>query len=200
MWTLLAAVVAAAAATGTASSERAAPRAASESVRPVDAMAKAAFNRGWHDSHTFTRLVDKVERSGVIVHVETSLRLPPTIGGQLFFVTQAADGSRYLRIRLNARASAFDMAARLGHELQHAVEVAHGGVRDGGGLARLYRAIGTELEPGVFDTAEARDVEERVKAELFGRRTALVAAPCPWMARREGLAADFRSGTKTRHP
>jgi hypothetical protein len=139
-------------------------------------MAQAAFDRGRRQSHTFTRLVDELERSGVIVHVETSLRMRQTIGGQFFFVTEGADGSRYLRIRLNARASAIDLTARLGHELQHAVEASRAGVRDAASLARLYRAVGTELDPGVFDTRAARDAEARVTAELFGEHGVAVAS------------------------
>jgi hypothetical protein len=36
-------------------------------------MARAAFDRGRRQSQTFARLVAELERSGVIVHVETSL-------------------------------------------------------------------------------------------------------------------------------
>jgi hypothetical protein len=145
-------------------------------VRPTDAMAQAAFDRGRQQSPTFTRLVDELERSGVIVHVETSLRMRQTLGGQFFFVTEGADGSRYLRIRLNARAGAIDLTARLGHELQHAVEASRAGVRNTAGLVRLYRAVGTELDPGVFDTEAARDIQERVTAELFDGRAVAVAS------------------------
>jgi hypothetical protein len=152
-------------------------------VRPTDAMAQAAFDRGQHRSRTFARLVEELERSGVIVHVETSLRLRQTIGGQFFFVTEGADGSPYLRIRLNARAGAIDLTARLGHELQHAVEATRAGVRDSAGLALLYRAIGTELEPGVFDTSAARDIQARVTMELFDERPVAVASRAGWTAR-----------------
>jgi hypothetical protein len=94
-----------------------------------------------------------------------------------------------LRIRLNARAGAVDLTARLGHELQHAVELARAVVSSDAGLARSYRAIGTELEPGVFDTEAGRDVEARVTAELFGRQAAF-AAPCPWTAALAAWRAD----------
>ena len=114
-------------------------------VRPMDAMAQAAFDRGRTRSRTFARLVQELERSRVIVYVETSLRMRAAVGGQFFFVAKGADGSRYLRIRLNARAGAIDLTARLGHELQHATEVSREAVSDKAGMARLYRVIGEEL-------------------------------------------------------
>jgi hypothetical protein len=188
MRTFLGVVVAAAATIGTAAAENAAalPR-----VRPTDPMARAALDRGRHQSPTFARLVEELERSTVIVHVETSLRLRPTIGGQFFFVTEGADGSRFLRIRLNAHAGAVDLTARLGHELQHAVEVARTVVRDSAGMARLYRAIGSELEPGVFDTAAAHDVEARVTTELLSRRVPVPAARGGWTAARASCPAGW---------
>jgi hypothetical protein len=149
-------------------------------VRPMDAMAQAAFDRGRSRSPTFARLVQELERSRVIVYVETSLRLPASLGGQFFFVTEAADGSRYLRIRLNARAGAVDLTARLGHELQHAAEVSRGAVTDTASMARLYRAIGEEPDPKVFDTSAARAVEARVTAELFDRRASARTSRCEW--------------------
>ena len=158
-------------------------------VRPMDGMAQAAFDRGRARSRTFARLVRELERSKVIVYVETSLRLPATIGGQFFLVSEGADGSRFLRIRLNARAGAIDLTARLGHELQHAVEVARTATRDAAGMARLYRAIGAELDPGVFDTAAARDVEAQVTAELFGRAAPSGTSACEWRRGRGGPPA-----------
>jgi hypothetical protein len=152
-------------------------------IRPMDAMAQAAFDRGLTRSRTFARLVQELERSRVVVYVETSLRLRSTIGGQFFLVSQGADGSRFLRIRLNARAGAMDLTARLGHELQHAVEVSRTVVKDAAGVARLYRAIGTELDPGVFDTAAARDTEARVTNELFSRAAPVTASDCEWRGR-----------------
>jgi hypothetical protein len=153
-------------------------------VRPTDAMAQAAFDRGWSRSSTFARLVRELDRSNVIVYVETALRLPSTIGGQCFLVGQGADGTRFLRIRLNARASAIDLTARLGHELQHTAEVSRTAAMDAVAMARLYRAIGTELDPSVFDTAAARHVEAQVTAEMFARAAPPMITACEWRGRR----------------
>jgi hypothetical protein len=184
--TLLAVIGTALATSGSAAGDSAPPASGITRERPPDAIAQAAFDRGRSRSQIFARLVEELEGSDVIVHVERFIRLQQSIGGQLFFVTEGAEGDRFLRIRLNARAAAFDMTATLAHELQHALEVARAaGVRDEAGLARLYRAIGTELEPGVFDSRAARDVEALVRAELFGASIAAVRASCGWMDDRD---------------
>jgi hypothetical protein len=59
----------------------------------------------------------------------------------------------------------------LGHELQHAVEIADAReVTDNDTVAKLYRRIGHELEPCQgrrrFDTAAAREIGDRVLLEL----------------------------------
>jgi hypothetical protein len=149
-------------------------------VRTMDAMAAAAFDRGRRRSRTFERLVQQLERSRVLVYVETSTRMRAAVGGQLVFGALGADGTPFLRIRLNARADAIDQTARLAHELQHASEVVRGGVRSDAEMARLYRAIGTEFEPLIFETRAARTVQARVTEELFARRVPVVEAACPW--------------------
>jgi len=101
------------------------------------------------------------------------------VGGQIVFGALGADGTSFLRIRLNARVDAVDLTARLGHELQHAAEVVRGGVRSDAEMARLYRAIGTEFEPSIFETRAARTVQARVTEELFARHVPEVETACP---------------------
>jgi hypothetical protein len=150
-------------------------------VRTMDAMAAAALERGRRASRTFERLVRQLERSRVLVYVETSTRMRAAAGGQLVFGALGADGTPFLRIRLNARADAIDLTARLAHELQHAAEVVQGGVRSDAGMARLYRAIGTEFEPSIFETPAARTIQARVTEELFARHVPEAEeAACPW--------------------
>jgi hypothetical protein len=149
-------------------------------VRTMDPMAAAALDRGRRGSRTFEGLIQQLERSRVLVYVESSTRMRSAVGGQLVFGALGADGTPFLRIRLNARADAIDLTARLAHELQHAAEVVRGGVRSEADMAQLYRVIGTEFEPSIFETRAARTVQAQVTEELFARHVPRVETACPW--------------------
>jgi hypothetical protein len=86
------------------------------------------------------------------------------------FITRAGR-HRYLRISIDARAHEDPAVALLGHELQHAWEIAQAGwVADQDGVAELYRQIGhrTGGDAGLLqvDTRAGPDVERQVFAEL----------------------------------
>ena len=68
-------------------------------------------------------LVAQLESSNVIVHIVPSSQMPGGIGGTTQFVTSRG-GYRYLRITLAADLGLRVRSAILGHELQHACEVA----------------------------------------------------------------------------
>jgi hypothetical protein len=69
------------------------------------------------------------------------------------------------------------------------VEVARAEVRSDGEMARLYRAIGTEVGPSMFETQAARNVQWQVKEELFARTVAVNDEACPWSSWRRTAAA-----------
>src|SRR5690349_1433881 len=80
-----------------------------------------------------------------------------------------ATGFRYVRIQLALRGAPEDAIAVLGHELQHAVEVAEAiDVIDAGGLEKLYRRIGVRSGPQVYDTIAAQELGKVVRRELAG--------------------------------
>lgn len=63
-----------------------------------------------------------------------------------------------------------ELVAILGHELQHAAEIAAAPwVHDAGTLARLYRRIGLRLGSNAFDTAAA---QRPVRADADATATA----------------------------
>ena len=108
----------------------------------------------------------RLEESDIIVYVEEVPRLPGALEGRMMMLT-AAHGRRYVRIQLALRGATDDSIAVLGHELQHAVEVAQEtGVIDQATLAALYRRIGTRGGPEVYDTRAAQDVGRIVRREL----------------------------------
>ena len=119
-------------------------------------------------SGTFARLVRAIDDTDVIVYVEIVNSLPTGLDGRLSFSTKAG-GFRYLRIQVPANTGKHDLIAVVGHELQHALEIAeHPNVQDSDGVAGLYKLIGLQMH-GVdrYDTAAARSIGRRVRAELL---------------------------------
>jgi hypothetical protein len=117
-------------------------------------------------SPTFQALVRELEASDVIVYIDRNLRLRPSIRGGITFVT-AGEGVRYLNVWLNPRYTGPQMMATLGHELQHAVEVARAPeVTTAEAFARHYRHIGVRGESDNWDTAAARHAGRLVAREL----------------------------------
>ncbi len=136
-------------------------------VRGAGELAAALLDDGAHRSYTFAHLLDAIERSDVIVYVELAPDLPVSLAGRLM-LAGCAHGQRYLRIQIAPAGSPEDLIATLGHELQHAVEVADAPeVRDARALVELYARIGMGGRDGEhFDTAAARTVGRTVKSEL----------------------------------
>lgn len=121
------------------------------------------------ESSIFRDLLDRLEATDLVVYLTemtTWSRSAPQ--AQLAFVT-TAEKTRYVLIRIDGlRLSHVDRISALGHELQHALEVAADPtVRDSAGLAALYRRIGWEAQRGRFETSAAREVGTRVRRELI---------------------------------
>lgn len=118
-------------------------------------------------SRTFAALVEAIDASDVIVHVEEVHTLPVGVDGRLSFV-HAAGGVRYLRAQVLTGRGAVDTMSVVGHELQHALEVAmHKDVRDDASFAALYVRIGDKpARADRYDTAAAREAGRRVRDEM----------------------------------
>jgi hypothetical protein len=111
-------------------------------VRPLDPVVGELVVRGYRASRTFRALVDVLEHSDVIVHVEQVARGGEGLAGSTRFVTRAG-GQRYVRITLFGRWTVSQTVALIGHELQHAVEVANAEwVVDQNTCLELFHAIG----------------------------------------------------------
>lgn len=138
-------------------------------VRAVDKRITHAIADGLRRSSTFTGLVLALNRSDVIVYIETAPGLPASIAGRMLIVAGPSN-QRYLRIQIAGRIRGNELIALLAHELQHALEVAESpAVRDEPSLIALYEAIGS---PGSathrYDTIAAQDTGRRVRLELIG--------------------------------
>jgi hypothetical protein len=139
-------------------------------VRPVGSRITVLLERGYAASHTLAMLVDALEDTDIIVHVTECWFFDGAQAGDTQFVATAG-GQRYLRIRLDMRMHDEAAIAMLGHELQHAWEIAaHPWVVDQETLAQLYAQIGYErqraLRSHAVETAAARDTARDVLKEL----------------------------------
>jgi hypothetical protein len=136
-------------------------------LRPLTSLATEFVARGLDGSPTFRSLVERIERSDVIVYVDLVRRTPGAPDG----ATRLLNASRYFRfllVSINQDLAPADIVAMLGHELQHAVEIAdRPGIRDAVTLARYYRDEGIfELREGCVCSEAARDAARRVRVEL----------------------------------
>ena len=141
-------------------------------VRAVDPQAQEWIRVGASASKTFRTLLARLASSDLIVYVEIVDRIIGGAAGHLYFVTAKA-GVRYVRIEVVADGTVREMVALLGHELQHAVEIAAAPhVRDPQSMARLYLGMTENLPSTKYDSAAARVTEERVRREISGYRAA----------------------------
>lgn len=139
----------------------------SRHVRTNDRSVRRLLTRGFTRSPTFARLMARLELSDVIVYVEEMPRLPGALEGRMMMLPRA-HANRYIRIQIALRGSPDDSTAVLGHELQHAVEVAEAPeVSDEPGLARLYQRIGMAGGAHVYDTLAAQAAGRQVRKELI---------------------------------
>ena len=147
-----------------------APAAASmPRVRALDASLRELLATGYQSSPTLRALVDRLERSDVIVHLERLTTSSPGVSGTLRFVARAG-GFRYVRIAIGPAPRSHALAM-LAHELQHALEVAADPETvDEASFAALYRRIGQECRRRVtrrqFDTKAAQAIARQVLDEL----------------------------------
>jgi hypothetical protein len=139
-------------------------------VRTNDPAVAAALSRGSARSATFRLLLDRLDRSTVIVHVQRA-SFRRMSDGKTQFVS-AADEYRSLRTTIQIDVAGDWLIGLLGHELQHAVEVADApDVRSEKTYGRLYARIGVpsvtcHRSGACFDTPAARAAGYRVIEEL----------------------------------
>jgi len=169
--TMLRSVVLAVLCTGAAvSAATAADAPVSERIRPIAPYLAAFLRDGAANSSTFRALVARIDASDVIVYVMPA-DLGSRVRGQLRFMG-ASRGVRYLQIELGWQLGEQTAIAALGHELQHAVEVAEAPwVQDAASLEREFARIGHPSTPARFgesgyDTYAAVQAGERVWREL----------------------------------
>ena len=141
-------------------------------VRTIDSRLDVLILEGARRSPMFRTLVDRLNRSTVIAYVQSRL-LPGGLSGRLTFVG-VGQPWRYLRIEIECRQSMVDQIAALGHELQHAVEIADAaGAVDQASIRALYGTIGFAIDDSLrrFESDAAKRAGTRVRRELSARHS-----------------------------
>jgi hypothetical protein len=138
-------------------------------VRVTDARLRSLVAEGLHRSRTFAGLVTALNHSDVIVYIESVMILPKGTMGRLTMMPRAGE-YRYLRVQIRAELSRPEAIALIGHELQHAMEIAGATeVRDTPAMIRLYERIGhASTGEHAYDTDAAQDMGRTVRRELAG--------------------------------
>lgn len=139
-------------------------------VRPLSEHARVTLADGRTRSPTVARLLAALDESDVIVFVDT--RVDPAIPTAETSLMTTSAGARYVSVIVNPRLSPDQRIEYLGHELQHAVEIAEDDcVVDGPSIRRRFAEIGREV-PGAgphavaFETDQARQISLDVRREL----------------------------------
>jgi hypothetical protein len=125
---------------------------------------------GFRRSATFRQLVLALEQTDVIVYVTPGVCEAGRIAGCLMRFVHRTGNDRYLRIVVARVPSEERVIAIVGHELQHAREVADAAVADTGGMLALFRRTSVRQCRGVlvecYETQAAIDVQDAILKEL----------------------------------
>ena len=140
-------------------------------LRPLDPWAAESFERVIERSALARELTGRIASSDLVVYIETLTVMPTDLGGTTRFITSAG-GYRYVRISLRRELEANERAAILGHELQHACELADSTAGDLPAVRRLYEEFGHRVSrrEELFETRAALLAGQRVWLELRSRQ------------------------------
>lgn len=139
-------------------------------VRGGDSLARETLEEATAASPTVARLVTELQSSDLIVTVVCGA-VPTGINGYARMM-RAAGGFRHVRVVLRMPNDRRELMRVLGHELQHAVEMAGmPDVCDDESQAMAFRRVGVSMaRDGYFETDAAVRTGKQVGRELDGRR------------------------------
>jgi hypothetical protein len=135
-------------------------------VRGLDMRARELLQRATQASRTVTALIAALDRTDVLVLVQVTFT-PKGHAGVTRMIGSA--DHRIVLVTIDTKPLLLDQVMWLGHELQHAREIADAGeVRDQAALRRLMERIGwrTGAESSEFETDAAVAVGRQVQREV----------------------------------
>ncbi len=139
-------------------------------LRAVSGPARSLLTEALARSPTIARMVRTLEDYRVFVFIDTMVD-PAVPTGQTSLMASTPAG-RYIHVVLNPALMRDRRIELLGHELQHALEIARADdVQDGVSLRRHFTEFGRALgisgrRDASFETDAARDVELQVRRDL----------------------------------
>jgi len=129
-----------------------------ESVRLLDSVRE--------QSSTVRRMLERLETSDMITYI----RIAPAFG-RLRATTRIighVPEARFVLISITSLAADVDRVLLLGHELQHAVELADAPwVHDDRGMVEMYERIGWRELSNAFETPAAVEAGRKVREEVY---------------------------------
>lgn len=147
-------------------------RAGGPRVRPDDGRSAAIVLEGMERSATLRGLIDALEARDVIIYIQMQPSLKGRLAGAVTWVT-AAGRFRYIRVSWSPDLSTSLAIATLGHELQHALEIANEpSIVSAETLEAFYRSNGINMRVhNGWDTIAARDRGDVVRREIAAVRS-----------------------------
>lgn len=148
-------------------------------LRPVSAFEAAVIREGLCVSPTLRALADRLDTSDLTVHVSVRRLADRRLAGGLRFLA-ATPTDRVLLIEIAFGLDRYARIAMLGHELQHAVEVADTAqIRDKDAFRRFYASHGgAGAVENSYETDAARQAEIAIRKELAHGSQPRCRAPC----------------------
>jgi len=138
-------------------------------IRPRSPIVNATIEFGLKRSPTLAAEFADIQASDMVVYIEAQRESMSDLHGYVAFISRTTL-CRYVRVVLNGNLNLSQLASILGHELQHALEIAaHPEVVDNTSLIAMYERFGHHARrERSYDSAEAVEVGLRVAAELNG--------------------------------
>lgn len=146
------------------------PDASASRIRPQSGQSRALIDDAMDRSATVARLIAALQRYRVFVFVD--VRVDPAVPTGETALLTANEAGRYVQIVLNTTLRMDRRIEVLGHELQHALEIAAADdIANGASLRRHFAAIGRTLSLSsrteqAYETDAAQAVEQQVRRDL----------------------------------
>ena len=119
-------------------------------------------------SPTIRSLAQRIEASDLLVYVRLQFERQGRSGSTRLIASSA--GTRFVLVTVNPMACRDNLIARLGHELQHVIEIAAApDVQDDGGMRALFGRIGYRSAPDSWETEAAITTARLVYREMWTR-------------------------------
>jgi hypothetical protein len=136
-------------------------------LRTVERHSYALLSEALRCSSTVQDLAAKIEHSDLLIFLDISPE--PGVWRGATNLMSVGTSPRVLRVKVNARLELTERIAVLGHELQHAWEVAaEPDVKDTLAMRRLLERIGFRISPSDdhYETHAAQQIERAVRDEV----------------------------------